>query len=799
MKKLYPLFFLTALSINTLAQSNHLSTPTPQTPEETHTGSLTGTVTTSDGKAAQDVTVRIKTRTTMTDDAGQFTFHRLAPGAYQLEISLVGHTPLRQQVTVENNKTTSLSLQLKISEKQLDAVTVTTGHNKFNKKETDDIARMPLKNMENPQVYSIVTKEIMREQVITDYNSLFKNVPGAGVPLQYNQGRSSLLSRGFTTANYIRNSVSGFVYTNIDPANLERLEAVKGPSGTLFASSMISFGGLFNRVTKKPVETARTEISYTGASYDVSPVALDLNRLTVDFNHALNRSKSILFRVNAAGHSEKSFQDAGFTKDLMLAPSFIFKVNDRLNILLDLEASTFNATSPIRFAPAKNGKVTNIKDLGIDYRRSFISNSLDYTTRQLNGFVQVNYRISDVWKSQTNFTRTYSTTEGYVTQLTGKTDSTLQQSVQKENFPYNGMEIQQNFIGDMHIGRLRNRVVIGLDYYNQKSHRNTPTINMPVINFRHIGKAYYNFNAAYVDSVEKAQHIAPQHYKTNQYTYGVYVSDVLNITDRLNVMLSLRADRFDDKGTYYPDNDSTVGAFTQNALSPKLGIVYELVKDRISLFSNYMNGFSNTGGTDFNGVSFKPQQANQWEAGVKLDAFDHRLSSTISYYDISVTNVTRDDPDHTGFSIQDGTQLSKGFEAEIIANPFSGFNLIAGYTYNNSRFTKANKTVEGLRPAASGPANLLNIWASYHLINGMAKGLGAGFGVNYGSRSFQTNTTSQVFNIPSYTVMDATLFYDQPKYRLAVKIDNLTNERYWSFRLAPQNPTRIATTLSIKL
>ncbi len=188
-----------------------------------------GTITTSDGKPAQDVTVRIKARTTITDDAGIFTFHHLAPGTYQLEISLVGHNTLRQQVTVEENKTTSLTLQLQVSEKQLDAVTVTTGHNKFNKKETDDVARMPLKNMENPQVYSIVTREMMREQVVTDYNSVFKNVPGAGVPLVYNQGRSSLLSRGFTTANYIRNSVSGFVYTNIDPANLERLEAHSTP------------------------------------------------------------------------------------------------------------------------------------------------------------------------------------------------------------------------------------------------------------------------------------------------------------------------------------------------------------------------------------------------------------------------------------------------------------------------------------------------------------------------------------------------------------------------------------------
>jgi len=773
MQRLYTLFFL-FLFLDTQAQQD---------------GILTGTVTTSDGRPAQDVTVRLKSRNTLTDENGSFTFKRLAPGTYEIEISLVGYTTLHEQTTIEEGKTTTLTLRLKVSEQQLDEVTVTTGQNKFSKKETDDIARLPLKNMENPQVYTVVTKEIMREQVITDYNSIFKNVPGAGVPLVYNQGRSSLLARGFTTANLIRNSVSGFVYTNIDPANLERLEAIKGPSGTLFNSSMISFGGLFNRVTKKPLETSRTEISYTGASFD-------LNRLTVDLNRTLNDSKTVLFRMNGAIHSEKSFQDAGFTRSIMLAPSFVYKASDRLTILLDIEASTFNATSPIRFTPAKTGKVTNIKDLGMDYKRSFTNNTLDYTTRQLNVFGQINYQLSPQWKSQTNFTRTFSTTEGYVSQLVGKTDSTLQQSVQIENFPYNGTEIQQNFIGDMRIGGFRNRVVIGVDYYNQKSDRTTPTITLPVINFKHPGAAYNNFNATKVDSM--AANAVYSIYQTNQNTYGAYVSDVLNITPQLNVMLSLRVDHFKDKGTYYPAYDSTAGAYSQNALSPKLGIVYELIKDKISLFGNYMNGFSNAGGQDYNGLSFKPQQAYQWESGIKLDLFSHLLSSTLSYYNIDVSNVTRDDPDHAGYSIQDGTQLSKGFEAEIIANPFPGFNLVAGYAYNDSKYTRAAKTVEGLRPASAGPAHLLNGWASYHLMDGKAKGLGLGLGVNYGSSSFQTNTTTQVFTIPSYTVLDATIFYDQPAYRLGVKVDNLTNEKYWSFRLAPQNPTRISASISLK-
>jgi len=782
--KLLYIFSVIYISLTFIAQS--------ATAGEDGGGHIQGTITTNDGKPAEDVTINIKQKekSTLTDDRGHFSFRHLAPGRYEIEISLVGYETIRKELTVENDKTTTLSLQLTVSRQQLDEVTVTNGYNKFNKKETDDIARMPLKNLENPQVYTVVTKEIMKEQVITDYNSIFKNIPGAGVPLVYNQGRSSLLARGFTTANLIRNSVSGFVYTNIDPANLERLEAIKGPSGTLFNSSMISFGGLFNRVTKKPFDIPRTEIGYSAASFD-------LHRLTIDMNRPLNNSRTALFRLNGALHSEKSFQDAGFTRNFMLAPSLAYKASDRLSFLLDIEASSFNATSPIRFAPSKTGKVTNIRDLGIDYRLSFNDNTLDYTTRQLNVFGQINYQISTQWKSQTNYTRTFSTTQGYVTQLIGKTDSTLQQSAQIENFPYNGTEIQQNFIGDLRIAGMRNRVVAGVDFYNQKSDRKTPTINMPVINFKHPGAAYNNFNASKVDSAAvKATYSI---YKTNQYTYGAYLSDVLNITSRLNIMFSLRVDRFVDKGTFYPAYDSTSGAYTQTALAPKFGLVYELIKDQISVFGNYMNGFNNTGGTDFSGATFKPQQANQWEGGIKLDLFNHQLNSTLSYYNIDVTNTTREDPDHAGYSIQDGTQRSKGIEAEIIANPFTGFNIVAGYAYNDSKYTLADKSVQGLRPAAAGPAHLANCWASYRLVSGKVKGLGMGAGINYGSASFQTNTTTFVFNIPSYTILDATLFYDQPGYRIGIKADNLTNRQYWSFRLAPQNPTRITASISLRL
>jgi iron complex outermembrane receptor protein len=125
-------------------------------------------------------------------------------------------------------------------------------------------------------------------------------------------------------------------------------------------------------------------------------------------------------------------------------------------------------------------------------------------------------------------------------------------------------------------------------------------------------------------------------------------------------------------------------------------------------------------------------------------------------------------------------------------------NIIAGYAYNNSVYTKADASVIGLRPAASGPDKMANLWISYQFMDGKMKGLGFGMGGNHGSQSYQTNTATAKFTIPAYTIIDATAFYDQPKYRFGLKLDNLTNQQYWSFRLAPQNPARLTASMSIK-
>lgn len=754
-------------------------------------GEISGTVSTLDGSAGQGLTVKIKElkKSTKTNSAGSFEFKKLPFGEYTIEVTIVGgKTTTASAEITEANPVASLAIKVNSSIQDLDEVVIRTGGNRFAKKESEDVAKMPLKNIENAQVYTIVSKELMKEQIVTDYNSAFKNVPGAGIAEVRNQGRTTSMSRGFPTPQVVRNGVGSFTYATVDPANLERIEVIKGPSATLFGSTLSSFGGLFNRVTKKPFDSFKGEISYSGGGFD-------LNRLTADVNTPVNADKSALLRVNTAFHSERSFQDAGFTKSFMVAPSFSYAINDRLSLLVDIELSNYKATSPTRLAPFVGGKVSNIKDLGIPYKLSFANNTVNYTSQQYNIFTQLKYQLSDTWKSQTVISRTRSSSEGYTVAMVAISDTRLRQAVTYQDSPFYGTDIQQNFIGDFKIGSLRNRVVTGVDFYSLRATRNDATVNMPNIDFRKPGDAYNNFN---LDKVAPLFTTAKflNFVSNNENTYSSYVNDVLNVTDRLLVSAGLRLDRYYNKGTYYPSADSTAGKFNQTALSPKFGLVYQVMKDKISVFGNYMNSFSNATGSDFDGNTFKPNQANQFEGGVKLDL--NKITATLSYYDIKVTNVTRDDPEHPNFSIQDGTQLSKGFEAEIIANPFPGLNVVAGYTYNESKYTKSNPAILGLRPATAGSPRTANLWASYRFISGPAEGLGIGIGGIYGSEYYQTNTTAFKFSIPSYIVLDASVFYDQPRYRIGVKVDNLTNEKYWSYRLAAQNPTRVTGNITFK-
>lgn len=770
-----------------------------------NTGNITGKITLVDGSpfAAASVSIKETGRGTLTDESGNYTFKNVPTGTYHIKIQVLGAAQKDIEVTVVAGSTATANYQLPQENVQaLQEVTVASNVNKFSKKESRYVARMPLKYLENPQVYNTVSKELMQEQVALDLSSVSKSVPGAGVPMIANQGRVTFRARGFEVEPNARNGVAGAAFSSIDVVNLERLEAIKGPSTTLFGTSVSSsYGGVINRVTKKPYNDFGGEVSYTTGSWN-------LNRITADINTPVNADKTALFRLNAATTHQKTFQDLGFTNNLSIAPSFSYQVTDRLSLLFDVEFGQEKGTSVVRFNPfTTSGKDQSIVDIGFPYNRTFMSNDITYNTQMMNIFAQANYKISEQWTSQTIVSRARSTINGYITALNGRANNTLIPNIIVGNTNFIATDVQQNFIGDFKIAKHRNRVVAGLDYYNNYNDFDRVTVNLPAVNYLFPANANYRINRSKIDSVASSSGTLRKE-KNRDNTYAAYVSDVFNVTDNLLVMGSIRVDRYAYLGTYNVNtgvtagglnaNGVSLGPYKQTSVSQKLGVVYEVSKDRLSLFGNYMGGFFNRSGQAFDGTPFKPEHANQLEFGAKGNIFSNRLTGSVSYYDIKVQNIVRNDPNNSGYSLQDGTRLSRGVEADLTANPFTGFNIVAGYAYNYSVVTNAAADINGLRPDGSGPDHMINFWASYRFQDGKFKGLGAGFGGNYGTASYVLNTTTTKVTIPSYTLLDASVFYDHPKYRVGLKVNNLTSEKAWSVRLTPQAPAQFVGSLALK-
>jgi iron complex outermembrane receptor protein len=667
----------------------------------------------------------------------------------------------------------------KDSIQNLKEIIINTDKYKYKREKSSTVGKLTLNNIENPQVYNTVTSELLKEQVVTNFNDALKNATGV-TRLWESTGRGGdgaeyFSMRGFSVQPTMVNGLPGINNGSIDPINVDNIEVIKGPSGTLFGSSLISYGGLINIITKKPFSTFGGEISYNAGTYG-------LDRITTDVNIPLNKDASV--RINAANQSENSFQDAGFSKSLFIAPSLSYKISDKLSFLINTEFSNrSSANAPMIFLNRYNQLSFNSIDLfEQNYKKSFTSNDLTISNPTFNLQAQMLYKLSDQWTSQTVLSRSNSKSSGYYSYLWDSSNGNeFTRFISKRNGETLATDIQQNFIGDFKIGKLRNRLVVGLDYFSSNIiNSSTGWVGNGTVTLVD-GNDTGDLTQAGVDNLLVGSFEGNSTAETE--VISAYFSDILNITDKLSVMVSLRADNF--KSTTGDESNN------QTAFSPKLGAVYQIIENKVSVFGNYMDGFvnilpqqvANVDGTNPTMKSFDPEHASQYEFGLKTNLYKDIISASISYYNIQVKDKLMSDPNNVNNTLQGGEVESKGVEISLTATPVAGLNIITGFSHNTSEVTKDNPAggYLGLRPEEAGPENLFNFWANYTLTAGKLRGFGIGFGGNYASEYKTLNRANiGTFELPSYTILNSALSYSDSKFGITLKVNNLLNEKYYS-------------------
>jgi iron complex outermembrane receptor protein len=308
------------------------------------------------------------------------------------------------------------------------------------------------------------------------------------------------------------------------------------------------------------------------------------------------------------------------------------------------------------------------------------------------------------------------------------------------------------------------------------------------------------------------------------YRMGAFAQDLIALTEKFKVLAGIRYtyQRTPRSSAYNEDTGVTTLANTgidgfkiDKAFSPKVGLVYQPIKTT-SVYISYANNFTSNSGIDINNNPMGPSIINQYEAGVKNEFLDGKLTVNITAYRIANNRFAQNAllPDGTISTLYKeftGATKSDGLEFDVTGKISKGLYFLAGYSYNYFRYSKTlpNGITEGERIIGSTP-HTANGTVFYTFTSGVVKGLKLGASAYYtGRRNMGFNTVKPpavargaVVNVDAYTTVDLTAGYTYKKVSILGKLSNITDELNYTvhenYSVNPIPPRMVSATLAYK-
>lgn len=671
--------------------------------------------------------------------------------------------------------------------------------------------RSGLKPMDTPQSIQVIGAEIIGQQQAIRLSDVIKNVNGVYVSSARGGAQESFFSRGYDMSanNMFKN---GFRFSSgsiPEVSSLEKVEVLKGSAALLFGN--VAPGGILNMVTKSPSFTKGGEISMQMGSYSFYKPSIDIYGPLNDI---------IAYRFTGSYENSESFRDNVTKERYYINPSFLFKVSNKTEITLQGDYLHDDWTPD--FGTGIIGK--KIVDLPRStYLGATWSNG---QTKQATVSASVKHDLNTNWKLNFNtsfqdYNRTSKGTERIQPAANGDWNRPLGQNKNLEQIIGEQLSLQGNFS----TGKVKHQLFTGVDLENSFTQAYTFTFGTPTYGSGNIFD-FDNFNQGGAIPNANTTKIV----KTNTNRFGIYAQDLISITEKFKVLAGIRWSWQEAQVDTYDLLKKTVTEAPKRkdeAFTPKLGLVFQPTKD-MSLFASYSNSFTPNTGTTVDLKAIEPSIIDQYEVGVKKDFWRGVLSTNVTLYQISNSNLAQtaefkadgvtQNTDST-VKVLSGATKSKGIEIDITAKPTEGLNIIAGYSYNDMRYTKTSglhgSFIEGDRLART-PANTANLSFFYTLPSGILKGVSFGAIGNYiGKRVGGWNNDIQITGTPpvttirdreipleGYTTIDVSAGYNWKQFSILCKLSNITNELNYTvhenYSVNPIAPRMVMTSLKYK-
>jgi iron complex outermembrane receptor protein len=197
------------------------------------------------------------------------------------------------------------------------------------------------------------------------------------------------------------------------------------------------------------------------------------------------------------------------------------------------------------------------------------------------------------------------------------------------------------------------------------------------------------------------------------FSNALYAQPEFHLTDQLDLVTGIRW-TIDQKDGHesFPDQTITPGVSPIYYKHPQItylaGLNYKF-DDNTLTYAKYSTGF--VSGGQLSTLTYQPEKARSWELGVKTEQFDHRLRSNLALFDARYSNLQYDtsglltgNPATALFSqaiVNQGDAHALGFELENTIAAFKGVIFTANVGYTNFKYEQS--TIPPGLASLSGP------------------------------------------------------------------------------------------------
>ena len=685
-----------------------------------------------------------------------------------------------------------------------------------NDKGKSSVNRAGIKPLDMPQAIQVIGNEIIFQQQSVRLSDVIKNANGVYVGSARGGAQESFWSRGYdmSSNNMFKN---GFRFNSgsiPEVASLEKVEILKGSAALLYGN--VAPGGILNMVTKMPTFKKGGEFTMQTGSYNFYKPSIDIYG---PLNHA------IAYRFSGSYENSESFRDFVTKERYYVNPSFLFKINNKTDITLQGDYLSDDWTPD--FGTGSIGK--EIADVPRNaYLGAKWSNG---NTKQATASILVNHQFNSNWKlnfnsSFQNYKRASIGTERIQPAANGNWNRPLGRNKAVEQIFANQISLQGNF----KTWKIKHQLFTGIDTENSYADAYTfrfynSTTGATITTYDTVNifdpTSYAASNEGPIPASEVTRIVNTE---TNR--YGVYAQDLISFSEKIKVLAGIRYSYQEAKPI---TNNIATNTVTEEkirndrAFSPKVGLIYQPTKNT-SIFASYSNSFTPNTGVDIYNNAIEPSIIDQYEAGIKKEFWKGVLTTNVTLYQIVNSNLAQTAEfdangnvnTNTNVKSLSGETTSKGVEVDITYKPIEALNIIAGYSYNDMRYTKTTGAtgsfIEGDRLVRT-PANTANLSFFYTVQSGVLKDVSFGAIGNYignrkGGWNNQVDPTQpngildREIPLDGYTTIDVSLGYNWKQFSLLCKLSNITNELNYTvhenYSVNPIAPRQIMTSLRYK-